>query len=348
MKYQDYYKTLGVKKSASDAEIKSAYRKLAKKYHPDLHPNDEKAQEKFKEINEAYEVLGDQEKRKKYDSFGSAYDFAGGQNFDPRDFGFSGFGNGDATYTYSTGGAGDFSDFFHLIFDQGFGQEGGQASRVHFRGTGAAPGKGSANPFSGFSSGFSGKGGFRDLFGQGQGFGGFRSAGWPNEKKSAPAYQSDLNISLKEGYEGGQRTVQYQVEGKTKEILVKWPAGIKDGQKIRVRGDKFGLKGDLFVKIHLITMEKLDGLDIIRDLSLTPWEAYFGKKKQIPTLDGPVSIHVPGRSQSGRKIRLQGKGYRDREGKRGDLYLKIAINNPQKLTPQQEDLYRELEKHAHE
>ena len=107
MEYKDYYKILGVEKDATEQKIKSQYRKLAKKYHPDLNPDDKVAQEKFKEINEAYEVLGDKEKRKRYDTFGSNYDFAGGQNFDPSQYGY--------TYT-SSGNGGGFSDFFDLIF----------------------------------------------------------------------------------------------------------------------------------------------------------------------------------------------------------------------------------------
>ncbi|NMB06800.1 MAG: J domain-containing protein, partial [Tissierellia bacterium] len=103
MEYKDYYKILGVDKGASNAEIKKAYRKLAKKYHPDLNPNDNEAQEKFKDINEAYEVLGDEKKRKKYDTFGSGASFTNGQNFDPSNFGFENFGNG-YSYTYTTGG----------------------------------------------------------------------------------------------------------------------------------------------------------------------------------------------------------------------------------------------------
>ncbi|MDO5718652.1 MAG: J domain-containing protein [Tissierellia bacterium] len=116
MEYKDYYKILGVDKKASTAEIKKAYRKLAKKYHPDMNSGDAKAEKKFKEINEAYEVLGDDEKRKKYDMFGSNYNFSGGQNFDPSQYGYGG-------YTYSTGGdSADFSDFFNLIFGrEGFG-----------------------------------------------------------------------------------------------------------------------------------------------------------------------------------------------------------------------------------
>ena len=114
MEYKDYYKILGVDKGASQDEIKSAYRKLAKKYHPDLNPNDNKAQEKFKDINEAYEVLGDEKKRKKYDTFGSSYNFTNGQNFDPSHFGFENFGRG-GTYTYTTSGEG-FSEFFNMFF----------------------------------------------------------------------------------------------------------------------------------------------------------------------------------------------------------------------------------------
>ena len=132
MEYKDYYKVLGVDKKASSQEIKKAYRKLAKKYHPDLNKGDEKSQEKFKEINEAYEVLGNEDKRKKYDMFGSNYNFQGGQNFDPNayDFGnfggFGGFGKNSGSYTYTTGGSGGgFSDFFNAFFSGGQGSGGG-------------------------------------------------------------------------------------------------------------------------------------------------------------------------------------------------------------------------------
>ena len=126
MKYQDYYEVLGVKKDATEDEIKKAYRKLAKKYHPDLHPDDEKAHEKFSEINEAYEVLSDKDKRKKYDMFGNNYNFSQGQNFDPSQYGFSDFSN--YSYTSSGNSGGGFSDFFNLIFgnrdfsNKGFGE----------------------------------------------------------------------------------------------------------------------------------------------------------------------------------------------------------------------------------
>jgi len=118
MEYKDYYKILGVSKDASKEEIKRAYRKLAKKYHPDLNPGNKEAQERFKEINEAYEVLSDDNKRRQYDAFGSAYNFTHGQNFDPSQFGFENFGNG-YRYTYTTNGAEGFSDFFKMFFGIG-------------------------------------------------------------------------------------------------------------------------------------------------------------------------------------------------------------------------------------
>ena len=124
MEYKDYYRILGVDKNATNDEIKKVYRKLAKRYHPDLNPNDQKAQEKFKDINEAYEVLGDENKRKKYDAFGSGSSFTNGQNFDPSQFGFEDFGDG-YRYTYTTGGGGEgFSDFFNMFF-------GGQGSGIN-------------------------------------------------------------------------------------------------------------------------------------------------------------------------------------------------------------------------
>ena len=121
MEYKDYYKILGVDKDASEDDIKKQYRQMAKKYHPDLNPDNEEAQEKFKEVSEAYEVLGDEEKRSQYDNFGSSHNFSGGQNFDPSDFGF---GGGGRSYSYSSSAGGDFSDFFNAFFSGGGGGAG--------------------------------------------------------------------------------------------------------------------------------------------------------------------------------------------------------------------------------
>lgn len=317
MKYKDYYETLGVDRSASQEAIKKAYRKLAKKYHPDLHPDDRSNDEKFKEVNEAYEVLGDKEKRQKYDTFGSNYNFQAGQNFDPSDFGFSGFRNGGGTYTYSTsGGAGGFSDFFDLIFGGGQG-----AGPGGFAGSG---GRGSS-PF----------GNLGDLFHQG---------GRTKAQRRPPAYQSDLPLSLEEAFGGGSRTLAFTIQGVHKDILVKWPAGIKEGQKIKVNGEKQGLDGDLLLKVHIQTPYELAGLDIIMDLEVLPWEAYFGGKKTIDTLHGKLKVKLPAKSRSGQKIRIPGKGYQDRKKNKGDLYLRIMIKNPDRLSPEMEKQYKDAMK----
>ena len=198
MEYKDYYKVLGVEKSASQDEIKKAYRTLAKKHHPDLHPDDEKSQEKFKEINEAYEVLGDKDKRKQYDMFGSSANFSNGQNFDPSQYGFGGGG-----YTQS----GDFSDFFNMFFGGGGGQ-----SRAS---TG------------GFDIG--------DLFG-----GGGRS-----RRPQRQSYESDLNITIDQAYHGANKKITLNIGGESKAIDINIPAGILPGKKLKVKGEKWGVNGDI-------------------------------------------------------------------------------------------------------
>lgn len=303
MEYKDYYKILRVDKSASDSEIKQAYRKLAKKYHPDLNQGDEKASEKLKEINEAYEVLGDKEKRKKYDTFGSGYNFTGGQNFDPSAYGFdfSNFGNG--SYTYTTGGTEGFSDFFNMIFG-GFG--GGSKSS----------GKSKRDIFSGFTG---------------------------RSRKQRERYDTEISISLKEAYEGVEKTLALNVNGENKSLNVKVPKGILPGKKIRTKGEKIGLDGDIYIKVNVIDSENLiDGLDITKKINVYPWDAYFGHKVVVDTLEKKIKVNVPKGIKSGQRIKLSGKGFRDMKGNKGDLYLEIQIVNPENLNEEQEELYRKL------
>lgn len=333
MEYQDYYKTLGVDKTASAQEIKKAYRKLAKKYHPDLHPDDKVAQDKFKEVNEAYEVLGDPDKRKQYDQFGSAMHFSGGQNFDPRDFGFSGFGNNGATYTYTTSGdAGGFSDFFNLIFGN--------------RGAGAGG-------FRNGAGGFGDDAGFYGNAGTGGGFGGFSpfghggqtgagASGASASRRANDRYETTLELTLAEGYRGGRKDLHLQLNGQSVTVPVEWPAGIQEGNKIRVKGEKFGIDGNLMVKIKLLTPDVLDGLHIVKTVDVAPWDAYFGTKQTVETLDGKIQVNIPAKMTAGRRIRVPQRGYRDRKGNRGDLYLEVRIQNPKTLSRKQERLYREL------
>ena len=306
MEYKDYYKLLGVEKTASDVEIKKAYRKLAKKYHPDLNQGDEKASEKLKEINEAYEVLGDKDKRQKYDQFGSNYDFSGGQNFDPSQYGFDfgGFGNGGTTYTYSsTGDEGGFSDFFNMFFGGGRG-------------------------------GSSSSGRTRDVF---SGFGGQRQQ--PQRQK----YDTEISISLQEAYNGADKVLNLNVNGESKTLNVRIPKGILPGKKIRTKGEKIGLDGDIYIKINVIDQKNvLDGLNIIKKVNVYPWDAVLGESVVVETLEGKIKVNIPKGIESGKRIRLKNKGFKDMKGNKGDLYLEIQIQNPKDLTKEQEKLYKKL------
>ncbi len=299
MEYKDYYKILEVDKNSSQNDIKKSYRRLAKKYHPDLNPNDSKAQEKFKEINEAYEVLGDEEKRKKYDTFGSSYDFSGGMNFDPSQYGYS--------YSY-TDSSGDFSDFFNMFFG------GGGSSK---------------------SRGFN----INDLFGGGKTSGFGRRA-----EPQRQSYESELSITLEEGFSGITKDVSLNFGGEVKELSIKIPKGILPGKKLKVKGEKWGIQGDIVFRINLIDdgKNRLDNLDIISKINLLPWEAALGTKVVVSTLEGKIKVNVPKGILSGKKIRVPNKGYVDMKENRGDLYIEINIVNPPALSEEEEKLYEEL------
>lgn len=313
MEFRDYYEVLGVSKTAGPDEIKSAYRKLAKKYHPDLHPDDDTVQEKFKEINEAYEVLSDEEKRKKYDTFGKDYNFQGGQNFDPSQYGFD-FGDGSRTYTYtSSGGGSGFSDFFDLIFGSRDGSGG-----------------------SGFNFNQSRSGGReRDIFSS---FGKQRKAQPPRNK-----YETEMIISLEEAYKGVEKNIQISLGGEVKTLPVKIPKGITPGKKLRVRGAKFGIDGDIDIRIKIDESSgKLEGLNIVKILEVYPWEAALGEKKVVDTLSGKIKVNIPEGIEGGRRIRVAKKGFEDSKGNKGDLYIEIKIVNPRSLTGEQKELYKKL------
>lgn len=303
MKYKDYYEVLGVSKSSTNADIKKAYKKLAKKYHPDLNPNNKAAEEKFKEINEAYEVLGDEEKRKKYDTFGQSYNFQNGSEFDPSQFGF---GNGSYQY-YSTGDASDFSDFFNMFFG---GRDGFSTSNF-------------------------------DLGGM---FSNRRSKSVRGED-----IEAELEISLQEAFEGASKTVSINLSGELKTISVKIPAGILPGKKIKIReqggkGVRGGKNGDLLLKIKIRDDKELtlEGLDIIRDVKLLPWEAALGSEIVVKSLKDKVKIKIPAGIQTDEKIKLKGLGYKDMNGNKGDMFVRIKIVNPSNLTEKEKELYKSL------
>lgn len=302
MEYKDYYKILGVDKHADEKAIKSAYRKLAKKYHPDLHPDDHVAQEKFKEINEAYEVLSDSDKRKKYDTFGSGYDFSSG-NFDPSQFGYS--------YS-SSGNASDFSDFFDMVF----GSRGGKSG--------------------GFTGGFNMGDLFSDLGGKGR-----TKARRPQRQR----FESEISLSLEEAHSGATKQVNLSFQHRDVTVEVKVPAGITRGKKIKVKGDKYDIPGDILFRVEIRDSKDrfLDGLDITQTEEIYPWEAALGTTKTVETLGGKIKIKVPPNFKGGSKMRLGLRGFKDLKGKTGDLYLLFNIVNPETLTKEQEELYRKLE-----
>ncbi|MDO5037995.1 MAG: J domain-containing protein [Tissierellia bacterium] len=306
MEYKDYYKTLGVDKSASQAEIKKAYRKLAKKYHPDLHPDDDKAQEKFKEVNEAYEVLSDEDKRKTYDNFGSTGPFGEGFNFDPSQYGY--------TYT-SSGNTGEFSDFFDMFFGSGTGA-GGRASR-------------------GAGSHFNMGDIFSDLSGRSR----------AKKKAQRTQYQSELTLTIEEAYKGVDREVNLALDGKNYEVLVKVPSGITEGKKIKVKGEKFGIQGDILFKIHVKNRQdlRLEGLDLTKVLDIFPWQAALGDKALVKIPSGKIRLNIPEAIRGGSKMRLAKKGFKDLKGQVGDLYVQFNMVLPENLSQEEIDHYKALE-----
>lgn len=305
MKYRDYYEMLGVDKKSSPDEIKKAYRKLAKKYHPDLHPDDKEAEKKFTEINEAYEVLSDEEKRKKYDMFGKNANFQGGQNFDPSDFGFN-FGNfGNGSYSYTSSNPNGFSDFFDGLFG-GFSQNANSYQ------------KGGSSRFSNF----------------GQGFG----------RKKKENITTSITISIDEAMNGTNRSITIKNKERLIDVKVTVPKGIKNNNKIRIDGSKYGIDANIIAKVIIKNDDDLalDGIDLIKKVKIYPWDAYFGVKKKIETNTGAFMVNIPEKSQAGRKIRLKNRGYKDRKGNVGDLILEIVIENPSVLSKDQVNLYKKL------
>lgn len=312
MKYRDYYEILGVDKKATQDEIKKAYRKVAKKYHPDAHPGDKGSEDKFKEANEAYEVLGDTEKREKYDQFGREGQFANGADFDPSKYGF---GN-NVRYEYRQGSNSDFSDFFNMFF-------------------------GGGDPFGAFDEG----GG---IFGHKA-----RRGGRFTQSRQIRGEDSEaiLEITPAEGFSGAEKRISLRTSAGEKTISLKIPAGIKPGEKIKLAGQggpgmNGGVNGDLYLRIEFRRDSGLepDGLNLESQIELYPWEAALGTEISYNTLDGKISVRIPGGIQTGNRIRVAGKGYRDRSGNRGDLYLKVKMVNPERLSKGELDLYEQLKR----
>lgn len=310
MEFKDYYKILGVDKNATQDDIKKAYRKLAMKYHPDKNPGDKSAEEKFKEITEANEVLSDPEKRKKYDMLGANwknYQHTG-RGFD--DF-FSQYGgarrsrsNGGSSFEFST----DFSDLFGNL--------------------------GGFSDF--FESFFGGRSGKSDS--------GFTSS---RTKSSAVDVEADLNITLEDAFIGTER--QINVDGK--KIKIKINPGIKDGQKLRLKGlgrskVSSGNKGDLYLNIHILKhpFYEIKDDDLYFNLDIDLYTAVLGGKETIKTLDGKkINITIPEGTESGKILRLKNLGMMNENGSRGDLFVKIHVTIPKYLSDEEKQLFRKLQ-----
>ncbi len=319
MEYKDYYKILGVSRNADEKEIKKAYRRLARQYHPDVNPGDKKAEAQFKEINEAYEVLSDPEKRKKYDALGENWQHWQRMGYDPRGFDWSQWvqtqpgGNvrvefGDLGDLF--GGGGGFSDFFQAIF----GGMGGRSGESIFGRT-------------------------VDLD---EILGGRRTTATPRGRD----LEQPVEITLEEAYRGTQRILQ--VDGRRLEVKI--PAGVKTGSRVRIPGEGIGSRsggrGDLYLRVEVrphSTFERKEQ-DLYCEVPVDLYTAVLGGEVRVPTLDGAVSLRIPPETQSGRTFRLQGLGMPNLHspGQKGDLYVKVRVVLPQGLSEREKELFREL------
>lgn len=313
---RDYYKILGVSKNASKEDIKKAYRSLARKYHPDLNPDDKMAEEKFKELQEAHEVLSDEEKRKTYDMFGSAEFRPGGQTTwrragDP--------GGSSYQYTYSSKDFPGFEDIFKDIF----GFRGDPRAR---RGAGRGAG-----------------GTFRDIFS-------YASREKPTKGKDLEyQIEIDFNTAIKGGVRDISISRQKLNNVITEKLSVKIPPGVATGSKIRVQGKGEsggkGDKGDLYLRIkvkpHPIFKRKQD--DIYLELPITYYEAALGKQVDVPTIDGTAKVSIPSGVQNGTKLRLKGKGVQNVKTKaRGNQYVEIKIVMPDNIKESDKEIFEKL------
>jgi curved DNA-binding protein len=339
IEYRDYYQILGVSRTASADEIRKAFRKLAREYHPDVAKNKATAESKFKEINEAYEVLGDPEKRKKYDALGA--NWKQGAEFRPppgwshaRGGGAHGGPQQGGDFEFQFGGTG-FSDFFEQVF----GAMGG------------------GRPDAGQRRGFAGG----DLSQQGG------------------DVESDILVSLHEALHGSIRpiTLQHRVpcqkchgrgvvsnrecpdcqgEGqktKTENYQVKIPAGVREGQRLRLagRGEPGvgrGRAGDLYLRVRFEKHPdfRAEDTNLFHDLEVAPWEAVLGANVSVPTLESRVSIKIPAGCQAGQRLRIRGHGLPLKEGGRGDLYAIVRIQVPNQVDDSERALWEKLAKES--
>lgn len=334
VRYKDYYEILGVSRQATDKEIKAAFRKLARKFHPDVNPD---AEAKFKEINEAYEVLSNPDKRQRYDSLGANWQH--GANFEPP----PGFDGMHVNFQDIGGfGGGLFSDFFEMMFGP---QMGGQHYSTHFQG----PGGGhhyQTHVNMGDMGDFFGGGPQRGPRGpRGQS----RQDTGPKPQDTVQPFGLDFEDCLNPDC---HKTVLIKgPQGTTRSLSVKVPVGIRPGKKIKLKGQgppSYGPPGDLLLEVFFNPHPrfKWEADQLLYDLVLPYSDLMLGTKATVPTLDGNVSLTIPPQSEPGKKLRLKGQGLLEAPGQRGDLFVRLKLNMPHPLTPEQQDALDTLRQHG--
>lgn len=323
MNYKDYYQILGVSKNADEAEIKKIYRKLARQYHPDVNPGDKAAEQRFKEISEAYAVLSDPEKRKKYDRFGAQWQQYERAGVNPEDMGgfggFGGFGGNGSTRTVTPeefeqmfggfgrggGGSSGFSDFFEGLF-------GGAAPGTRQRSTGGTP-------FEGFST----------------------------RPRRGQDMETPVTVTLEEAFRGTTRVLQRE-NGQRLEVNI--PAGVRTGSRVRVSGEGApgmgSAAGDLYLVVEVTPHARFqrdeDDLTVKVDVDL--FTAVLGGEVQVPTLERPVVLTIPAGTQNGKRFRLRKLGMSNLKQPelRGDLYAEVNVVLPETLSREERQLFERL------
>lgn len=309
--FKDYYAVLGVGRTAGVDEIKQSFRKLARKYHPDVNPGDKNAEARFKEVSEAYEVLSDPDKRKKYDQFGQYWQQAeragagsGAGYGTPGDFGGFDFSN-----------YGSFDEFINELLGR-FGNSAAGGPRAR-----------------GYS------------YGAPSGFGGPGAGFDPTMAAQSFDQEANINLTFSEAFHGTQKRLRIGND----EVEVRIPPGAKQGSKVRLKGKGqmnpySKQRGDVYLVVQLAphALFKIEGDNLVCDLPITPDEAVLGGKIDVPTPDGPVTMNLPAGVKSGQTLRLRGKGWPSPKGSRGDLLITVVITPPTKLSDDLRQLYEKI------
>jgi curved DNA-binding protein len=318
--FKDYYAVLGVGRSASVDDIKKAFRKLARQYHPDVNPGDKAAEARFKEVSEAYEVLSDPEKRQKYDQFGRYWQQASRSSPGGYPGGYSGGAPSDfGGFDFSAYGS--FDEFINELLGR---------FNTGYSGAGPAPGAGGRS--------------YSYRTSQGPGF----NTGFGTDPSASQSYdqEASISLSLSEAFHGARKRLRIGSE----EVEVRIPPGAKQGTKVRLRG-KGPLnpytqeRGDIYLLVELQPHPffKFEGDSLLCEVPIAPDEAVLGGKLEVPTPDGSVTMNLPAAVKSGQTLRLRGKGWPSPKGDRGDQLVRVVITPPKTLSDQERQLYEQLQ-----